>query len=452
MRIKQPALRTLRLGDTMESIWQETEKLPGFPKLQQDIKADVLIIGGGMAGILCAYRLREAGISAILVEQNTLCSGVTGKTTAKITSQHGLIYEKLLRRFGLEQARNYYLANQEALRQYRELCKGIDCDFEIRDNFVYAREHQQKLLKEFAALQTMGAEAQWMASAPLPLSTVGAIRFPEQAQFHPLKFVRSIIKDLQIFEHTKVQSFDGNRYHTDTAVITAKKTVVATHFPLWNKHGLFPLKMYQHRSYVLALEQAEKVDGMYVDEKNTGLSFRSAGELLLLGGGGHRTGKKGGGWEELEDFAKRHYPKAKIRCRWATQDCMTLDGVPYIGQYSPNTPDLLVATGFGKWGMTSSMVAANILADLIQGKENPYAALFSPSRSMLRPQLAVNAAESMWNLLTPTTPRCPHLGCALKWNRQEHSWDCPCHGSRFDAQGKVLDNPASGDLKKHPNK
>ena len=450
MRINQPVLRTLRLGDTMESLWSKTEKIPKFPKLQQDIKADVLIIGGGMAGILCAYQLREAGISAVLVEQNTLCSGVTGKTTAKITSQHGLIYESLLRRFGLEQARNYYLANQEALRQYRELCKGMDCDFEIRDNFVYAREHQQKLLKEFAALQTIGAEAEWVASAPLPLSTVGAIRFPEQAQFHPLKFVRSIIKDLQIFEHTKVQSFDGNRYHTDTAVITAKKTIVATHFPLWNKHGLFPLKMYQHRSYVLALEQVGRVDGMYVDEKNTGLSFRSAGDLLLLGGGGHRTGKKGGGWEELEEFAKRNYPKAKIRDRWATQDCMTLDGVPYIGQYSPNTPDLLVATGFGKWGMTSSMVAANILTDLIQGKKNPYAALFSPSRSMLRPQLAVNAAESAWNLLTPTAPRCPHLGCALKWNKQEHSWDCPCHGSRFDEDGKVLDNPATGDLKNRP--
>ena len=450
MRINQPALRTLRLGDAMESLWRETEKLSKFPKLQQDIKADVLIIGGGMAGILCAYRLREAGISAVLVEQNTLCSGVTGKTTAKITSQHGLIYESLLRRFGLEQARNYYLANQEALRQYRELCKGMDCDFEIRDNFVYAREHQQKLLKEFAALQTIGAEAEWVASVSLPLSTVGAIRFPEQAQFHPLKFVRSIVKDLQIFEHTKVLSFDGNRYHTDSAVITAKKTIVATHFPLWNKHGLFPLKLYQHRSYVLALESSGRVDGMYVDEKNTGLSFRNAGDLLLLGGGGHRTGKQGGGWEELEDFAKRNYPKAKIRCRWATQDCMTLDGVPYIGQYSPNTPDLLVATGFGKWGMTSSMVAANILTDLILGKKNPYAPLFSPSRSMLHPQLAVNAAESVWNLLTPTAPRCPHLGCALKWNKQEHSWDCPCHGSRFDEDGKVLDNPATGDLKNRP--
>ncbi len=434
----------------MESLWQETEKLPEFPKLQQNMTADVLIIGGGMAGILCAYRLREAGISAVLVEQNTLCSGVTGKTTAKITSQHGLIYEKLLKRFGLEQARNYYLANQEAVLQYRELCKGMDCDFETRDNFVYAREHQQILLKEFAALQTIGAEAEWVESVPLPLTTVGAIRFPQQAQFHPLKFLRAMVKDLPIFEHTKVESFDGNRYHTDSAVITAKKTIVATHFPLWSKHGLYPLKMYQHRSYVLGLENAGKVDGMYVDEKNTGLSFRNAGDLLLLGGGGHRTGKGGGGWEELEEFAKRHYPKAELRYRWATQDCMTLDGVPYIGQYSPNTPDLLVATGFGKWGMTSSMVAANILVDLIQGKENPHTALFSPSRSMLRPQLAVNAAESVWNLLTPTAPRCPHLGRALKWNPQEHSWDCPCHGSRFDEDGKVLDNPATGDLKHRP--
>ncbi len=434
----------------MESLWQETVQLPQFPQLQQDKKTDVLIIGGGMAGILCAHRLRAEGVPYILVEQNTLCSGVTGKTTAKITAQHGLIYEKLLRRFGPEQAKNYYLANHEAIRQYRTLCKGIDCDFTLQDNFVYAREHQQKLLKEFAALQTVGAEAQWEDRVNLPISTVGAIRFPEQAQFHPLKFIREMAKDLEIYEHTPIKYFDGNRYHTDSAVITAKKAIVATHFPMWNKHGLFPLKLYQHRSYVLALEGAERVDGMYVDEKDTGLSFRQAGAYLLLGGGGHRTGKKGGGWESLEKFAKRHYPKAAIRYRWATQDCMTLDGIPYIGQYSRRTPDLLVATGFGKWGMTSAMVASHILGDMVQGKQNPYENLFSPSRCMLRPQLAINGAESVWNLLTPTVPRCPHLGCALKWNAQEHSWDCPCHGSRFDEDGKVLDNPATGDLKNRP--
>ena len=127
---------------------------------------------------------------------------------------------------------------------------------------------------------------------------------------------------------------------------------------------------------------------------------------------------------------------------------MSLDSVPYIGQYSKNTPDFYVATGFNKWGMTSSMVAAELLTDLILGKPNDFADLFSPSRSMLRPQLAVNGFESVVGLLTPSKKRCPHLGCALKYNKAEHSWDCPCHGSRFSESGRVLDNPANGNLKK----
>ena len=186
--------------------------------------------------------------------------------------------------------------------------------------------------------------------------------------------------------------------------------------------------------------------GMYVDEAKTGLSFRDCGELLLLGGGSHRTGKRGGAWRELEKFAVKYYPEAKIRYRFATQDCMTLDGVPYIGRYSRNTPDLFVATGFNKWGMTSSMVAAGLLCDMVLGIENKYEAVFDPSRTILRPQLAVNAFETVLNFATPTAKRCPHLGCALKWNPEERSWDCPCHGSRFAEDGELMDNPATDDL------
>ena len=232
---------------------------------------------------------------------------------------------------------------------------------------------------------------------------------------------------------------------TNHGMISYNSLVVATHFPFLNKHGLYPLKLYQHRSYVIALKGAQKLDGMYVDECDTGLSFRSYGNLLLLGGGAHRTGKKGGCWHELEEFAKKHYPRAEIVSKWATQDCMTLDDIPYIGQYSPSTPDVFVATGFNKWGMTNAMVAADILCDLTQGKQNPYATVFSPSRSMLRPQLAVNVFDSVVGLLTPTAPRCPHLGCALKYNRAEHTWDCPCHGSRFTEKGELIDNPATDD-------
>ena len=220
---------------------------------------------------------------------------------------------------------------------------------------------------------------------------------------------------------------------------------MATHFPFLNKHGSYFLKLYQHRSYVLALKNAQGVDGMYVDADLKGLSFRNYGDLLLLGGGSHRTGKQGGGYAELITVADRYYPKATVQTRFATQDCMSLDGIPYIGQYSKNTPELLVATGYNKWGFTSAMAAAEMLCKQIQGETSQSSGIFSPSRRILQPQLAVNGIESAFNLLTPTVPRCPHMGCALKYNDQEHTWDCPCHGSRFTQDGKLIDNPATDD-------
>ncbi len=434
----------------MESLWQRTCALPRFPRLQHDLKTGVLIIGGGLAGLLCAYRLHEAGVPYALVEAERICGGVSGGTTAKLTAQHGLIYDKLVRRFGIELAKQYYDANTRALEMYRTLCGGIDCDFSETDTCIYSLDRPQKLQKELAVLQKLGAVAELDPTPALPFPTAGAIRFLRQAQFHPLKFVRAIAAGLHIYEQTPVRAFDGTRYQTDGGTITAEKAIVTTHFPLFNKHGAYFLKLYQHRSYVLALENARPVDAAYMDERKTGVSLRNAGPLLLLSGGAHRTGKQGGGWAELERFAGKYYPDAQIKYRWAAQDCMTPDDVPYIGRYSPKTPGLFVTTGFNKWGMTSSMVAADLLCDLVQDRQNPYERLFSPSRSILRAQVAGNAVQAVCNLLTPTVPRCPHMGCALKWNRQEHSWDCPCHGSRFTQEGRLLNDPATGDLKRKP--
>jgi len=184
---------------------------------------------------------------------------------------------------------------------------------------------------------------------------------------------------------------------------------------------------------------------MYVDEAMDGLSFRRYGDLLLLGGGSHRTGHSGGSWEELQRFAKKYYPDAREVARWATQDCMTLDSLPYIGRYSKSTNDLYVSTGFNKWGMTSSMVSAMLLTDMIVGRNSEYETIYAPSRTMMHPQLAVNMLESIKGLATLKKPRCPHLGCALTYNKAEHSWDCPCHGSRFEADGKLINNPATKD-------
>ena len=423
--------------------------MPEFPPLIHNLKTDVLIVGGGMAGLLCAHMLAKQRVDYTLIEADRICGGVTRNTTAKITSQHGLIYDKLIRMHGPEIARKYWEANDAAIGEYRKLAKSIDCDFEPMDNDIYS-QNLRDLEAEKAALDSLEIPAELVKTEALPFPVAGAVRFQDQAQFHPLKFAAELAKNLDIYEKTPDREFVGNRVIPVYGTITASKTIIATHFLLLNIHGGYFLKLYQQRSYVLALENAGKMDGMYLDGAENGFSFRNYGDLLLFGGGGHRTGKQGGGWAELETFAKQHYPDAREVCRWATQDCMSLDGIPYIGRYSRRTPDLFVATGFNKWGMTSSMVAAMILRDLVQGKENPYAPVFRTNRRILRKQLLANTLETTVNLLTPTKPRCPHLGCALKWNRQEHSWDCPCHGSRFDEKGKLLDNPATGDLKEEP--
>ena len=431
----------------MESIWQKTTELPSFPPLEKDIKTDVLVIGGGLAGILTALKLREKGVDCIVVEKDRICQRVTGNTTAKITSQHGFCCSKILKSNGFESAKAYLHANQQAIFEYEKLCRNIDCDFEKKDNFVYATDGMNLIDDELKALWKMGFNAEFQDKLPIPVNQIGAIKFKNQAQFNPLKFVNAIAKDLNIYENTFVKKLDGTSAITEKSKITFKKAVIATHFPIINNHGLFFMKMYPHRSYVIALENAPQINGMYVDEYEKGMSFRNYGNLLLLGGGGHKTGKDGGNWAELRKFANANYPEAKEVAFWATQDCKTLDHIPYIGPYFKDAKNLFVATGFNKWGMTNSMVSAMILSDLITEKENPYAKAFDPSRSILKPQLFVNGFESIKNLLTPTTKRCPHLGCALKWNKAEHTWDCPCHGSRFTDKGKLLENPANDDLK-----
>lgn len=432
----------------MRSLWKATASLPEFPELVGDVRTDVLIIGGGIAGILTAYLLHEKSVKYVLVEKGRICSGTTGNTTAKITFQHGLIYDKILKSDGTEAARKYLAANRAAFDKYAELCGKTDCDYEIKDNYVYSTDDRRKLEKEVEALEKIGYIADLCENVPLPIKTVGAVKFPDQAQFNPLKFLSSVAEGLNIYENTFVREMRGNTAVTDKGKIHADTVIAATHFPFINKHGSYFLKLYQHRSYVIALENAQDVNGMYVDECDTGLSFRNYEGLLLLGGGGHRTGKKGGNWAELRAFAAKKYPNSREKHFWATQDCMSLDGIPYIGRYSAKTHGFYVASGFNKWGMTGSMTAAMLLSDMILGKRNGFASVFDPSRSIVKPQLFINGAEAVCNLLTPSKKRCPHLGCALKWNEAERSWDCPCHGSRFTEHGRVLDNPANGDLPK----
>ncbi len=430
----------------MLSIWSDNNRLPQFRSLQGDLKTDVLIVGGGLAGLLTAYFLRQEGVDYALVEGRSIASGVTANTTAKITVQHGLIYHRLLRQFGLEQSQAYLGYHYKALKKYHELCQSIACDFEEKDSYVYTLSDPNSIEKEISAIQKLGFAADFSDTKILPFPTAGAVHLPGQAQFNPLAFIKSMVSGLNIYENTWVNDIIGHTALTENGNIKADKIILATHFPFL-RAGTYYLRMYQHRSYVLALENGPDVDGMYVDAAEKGMSFRNYRNSLLIGGGDHRTGKKGGNWTELEQFVQKHYPQKWISHRWATQDCMTLDGISYIGSFSKGKPQLYVATGFGKWGMTSSMVSAMILANKVMERADKPATIFSPTRSLLKPQLLLNGWEATVNLLTLSHKRCPHMGCALKWNEAEHTWDCTCHGSRFSQTGKLLESPANKHLK-----
>lgn len=431
----------------MNSVWNETASHDTRPALCGDKRADVLVIGGGMCGILTAHFLKAAGARPIVVEGARIGGGVTQNTTAKITAQHGLIYADLIARFGPEHALQYYSTNTEAIAAYHRLAEQFPCDFAYKTAHVYSTSHRDKLEREAKAYQTLHIPARLTEDLPLPLQTVGAVTMDGQAQFHPLKLLYALSEGLEIYENTFVQKLAGNTAHTARGKISAERIVLATHYPLVNILGLYFLKLYQHRSYVLALEDAPLVDGMFLDEQEAGLSFRTYGDKLLVGGGDHKTGKADGGLSVLRRFVKGAYPKAQIKHQWATQDCMSLDKVPYIGRHSSGSRELFLASGFNKWGMTGSMVAAQLLTDLIVQGKSAYESLYSPQRSILRKQLYFNLGAATVGLLTPGTPRCTHMGCKLHENTAEQSWDCACHGSRFTMDGQVITGPAKKELK-----
>ena len=432
----------------MNSLWNATAEKPDFPILQEDLKTDVVIVGGGLAGLLCLKELTDRGIDCVLLEAKTIGCGITKNTTAKITFQHGIIYNKLIKNVGTEKAQQYLIANRNALEKYRKKSKTFPCDFEEKDAYIYSGTDRSKIENEIRAYERLGVDAEFISHIPLPVECSGAVKIKGQGQFHPLKFMYSVAKDLRIYENSKVLEFMPKKVRCEKGSVTAEKIIVTTHFPIINKHGLYPLKLYQHRSYVIAAENGPDVNGMYLEDKENGLSFRNYKNYLLIGGGDHRTGKKGCGYKVLENFCENNFPQSEITYRFATQDCITLDSIPYIGKYSKHSEDIYVATGFNKWGMTSSMVASQILSDMITDKKNSCADVFSSTRSVFHPELISNIFHSVTGLITPTVPRCPHLGCALKYNKEEHSWDCPCHGSRFTENGELIDNPATDDFRK----
>lgn len=476
----------------MKSVWSESCKFRKRDALNKDIKTDVLVIGAGIAGVLTAYMLKQKGREVVLIDAAEIASGNTKNTTAKITSQHDLIYSKLIAEFGEEKARQYAKANELAIKKYKEIIedKRIECDFEEKPAYVYSLNEIDVLKEEVEAAKNLGIDAEFVDEANLPFKINGAVKFNNQAQFNPLKFLKGISNELIIYENTRALEIKENLVVTSGGNITANNIVVATHYPIMNAPGYYFMKMHQERSYVLALENTSEIDGMYIDINKEGYSFRTYNNLLLLGGISHRTGEneEGGSYDKLRKVAKELYTKAKEKYYWSAQDCMTIDGIPYIGRYSSETPNIYVATGFNKWGMTSSMVSAMIISDMILEKENDFSEIFSPRRfdlSLSINNIANDLIETAKNFIAQkvyipsseiehiknghggiieyngekvgvyknkegkeffVSTKCTHLGCQLSWNADELTWDCPCHGSRFDYKGRLIGSPAIKDL------
>lgn len=480
----------------MESIWTKSvnrEKLINneniHSHLTKDLKTEVAVIGAGMAGILTAFKLSQAGKKVIVIEADKIASGQTKNTTAKITVSHNIIYDSLILEHGIDKARQYAIANQRAIKQYEDIIRDndIQCDFKTLSSYLYSIKQRDILELEAIAAKKLGLNAEFTRECELPFEISGAVRYDGQAQFNPLKFIYALADKLTIYEDTMALDVEENVIRTKDADITADSIVFATHFPFINSTGYYFMRMHQQRSYVLALENAAVYENMYLGiDPDFNYSFRNYKDYLIFGGSGHRTGenKNGGQYDGLKLKAEELYKNCKPVAWWSAQDCVALDNIPYIGRYSETSQNWFVTTGFRKWGMTSSMVSANIITDMILEKDEPYHEIFSPQRFNILFSLnkvISEGAKSTKNLLKEkfsfpkteidklpaghggiveyngekigvykndegeaflVTVKCPHLGCQLEWNPDELSWDCPCHGSRFDYKGRLLTNPA----------
>ncbi|KUO76802.1 MAG: (2Fe-2S)-binding protein [Clostridia bacterium BRH_c25] len=491
-----------------EPYWLASSGRTNYPALDNDIKVDAAIVGGGMVGITSAYLLKKAGLRVAVIEADRILQGTTGHTTAKITSQHSLIYAKIKNYMGEEKARQYAEANEAAISTISGLIKqeGISCDFhwEPAYTFTLTDSYLQKIADEANVAASLGIKASFIEDIPLPFKVKGAVRFDDQARFHPRKYLLALAGKIDgdgsfIFEHTRVADInEGNPGIVITNQgkrITADNVIIASHFPCYDGMGFYFARMYPERSYAMAVKVKEKfLGGMYITAEDPAKSVRSQeheGEELLIVSGEHHKTAHGTDlykhYENLMEFTKKHYDVQELLFRWSTQDYTTIDKVPYVGRLTSKTPNIYVATGFRKWGMTNSTAAAMIIKDLIMKGENPWADVYDPSRFIPNPSItsfiSINAdvaAKFITGKLKPVPhdidiekgkakaveieghkmgvyrdekgqlhtvdTTCTHMGCELKWNDAEKSWDCPCHGSRFTYEGEIIEGPAINKL------
>ncbi|HZX21459.1 MAG TPA: FAD-dependent oxidoreductase [Clostridia bacterium] len=493
-----------------ESYWIASTDTTDYPALENDVTVDVAIVGGGITGLITGCLLKKAGLKVAIMEADRIAQGTSGHTTAKITSQHGLIYDKIATQIGMKKAKRYAQSNEKAIKLIAKIIEkiNIDCDFEWQDAYVYTQSdnYVEKIKKEVEIAQCLGIKASYVTDLPLPFSVKAAIKFERQAKFHPRKFLLKVAQHINgdgsyIFENTNAVGIEKGEQCSVIAEngkkITASKIIIATLFPFSNFRGLYFSRMFQERSYIVAIKAKSKLpDGMYINAEKPTRSLRSHpfgdGEILLVAGEHHKTGHgkdENVHYENLINFADKNFGIDGILCRWSAQDCTTMDNIPYIGNISPNYPNIYVATGFKKWGMTTGAVSAMILRDLVVKGNNPWAEIYDPSRFIETGSVLTFIKQNLdvaLNFISGKLPTgapyskiekgegkiiniagqkigayrdekgklhfidttCTHMGCELKWNDAEKTWDCPCHGSRFSPTGEVIDSPAFEPLDK----
>lgn len=487
-----------------QSYWMASTSTTSYPALDEDIKVDVAIVGGGMTGISCAYLLSKEGLKVAVIEADRILQGTTGHTTAKITSQHGLLYNKIKSQMGEEFAKQYADANESAIRMIEKISNDlhIDCDFTPQSAYVFTQqdEYIQKITDEVKTASDLGIKAEYIDQIPFDLPIKAAVRFDHQAQFHPRKYLLALANEIanngvSLYEQSRAIDIEENSTYVITTKqgkkVMAEKVIIASHYPFYNKPGLYFTRIYCERSYVLAIKAKEKYPGgMYITAEDPGRSLRyqntENGELILVGGEHHKAGQGKDTvkhYEALADFANATFAVEDIPYRWSTQDCMTLDDIPYVGHFTSNTPNLYIATGYGKWGMTNSTASAMILKDLILHGKSPWEDVYNPSRQTIVASAKnfivenLNVAKELiegkiaplpddveikpgegkvvqangqrtgayrdeQGTLHLVNTTCTHMGCELNWNSAEKSWDCPCHGSRFTYEGNIIEGPA----------
>ncbi|MFG1997729.1 FAD-dependent oxidoreductase [Spirillospora sp. NPDC048911] len=500
------------LPEATLSYW--VDSAPGASNLDQPAlpgEVDVLVLGAGIAGLTTAYLLARAGRSVTVLEAARIAEGVSGHTTAKVTSQHNLIYADLTERYGREKAGLYGESQQAALgwitSQVQEL--GVDCDFRRRDNHVYAEDPSclDTLRSETEAAAELGLPAEFVSDVALPFPVAGAVRFRDQAQFHPRKWLLALADAIheaggQILEGVRATGLgrtDESLVHTSAGDVRARDVVVTTHYPVYDRGAYFS-RLIPKRVLLMAApaEAGTLSEGMYISA-DTGHSMRTTpngngGEMLLLGGEGYHPGEDPEVEERFRKLAAWGEDRLKVSRfshRWATQDNSSVDRLPYIGRYHPLAKHLWVAAGFGLWGMTNGTMSGLLLADLVNGNDNPWSQLYDPARLNVRQSASelaslglktgrhytadyprafapgdkiaelrpgegtvthvgrhpVAAHRDTEGRLTAVSAVCTHLGCLVAFNDAEQTWDCPCHGSRFAVDGSVRHGPATKPLK-----